>query len=204
MSNILKKDGTWAEGKASPKLLREDLRELPGDYVATDTDDPDRIHELDAPHIVEAIAHDRHREEQDESEGAALEKVPFPGPGESAPLNQWLIDIVRFRIFSTLVESLFNQYASGGDPDVDPRHVWFPENNVNHYHLRPGPPPPDVERPKHLRNWKLAVDPFAPPESVAAYLQARGAKIPTFRKKFDQVKIEHAAKLAGVDHFEFQ
>lgn len=167
MPKILKADGTWYEGKASPELLREDLRKLPSDYITKDTSDDTKIHELDAPHVVEAIKYDKAKEVE-EAENPTPDPKPEKKlksevePGRDIPFTQvadpqFEVDLIRFSIIRAIVTSA----AEGAIPEEGlfaRRYVWFPKNNLNIYELRQGNPPANLERPAYLKNIDLFID----------------------------------------------
>lgn len=174
MTRLVRKgSGDWAEGRASPTLLREDLRRLPGDYVTKEVGDEHRVHELDPPHIVDALVEDREKAEQeptpDEPKLVAtrfLEALPV---GVKKPVSQRRVDWIRLRVMKSVVSDLCERESNGESVtshDFRVRHLWFPEDNANHYGLRDGNPPPDSERPKYLRGIDLVVDILCPPVSV--------------------------------------
>lgn len=163
--------GEWRSGKASPKLLREDLRKLPSDYVTDEIEDIDRVHELDPDHVVESLVEERSLAEQKTEEqrktrvSRLLEDVPHDRP---IKLTQPRVDWVRLRVLSAVLGTLAEQAAAGRRPDFGVRHLWFPEDNVNHYELRRGNPPSPSDRPKHMKNIDLVIDVLCPPQSITA------------------------------------
>lgn len=167
MPKILKADGTWYEGKASPELLREDLRKLPADYVTKDTSDDTKIHELDAPHVVEALKYDKAKE-ADEAENPTPDPKPEKKlksqvePGRDIPFTkvadpQLEVDLIRFSIIRAIVDSA-EKYGPPEEGLFCKRYVWFPKNNLNIYELRQGNPPANVSRPGYLKNLELFID----------------------------------------------
>lgn len=181
MSRKTLKGGKWVEGTASPKLLPQNLRTLPGELVATDTDDPDKAHELDAPHIVSSLTKDfcrKHAEPPRKTFRDKTKTLRAPGPGERGPVVQWYVDVTKMRVIKTLVDKALDEVAAGKDPDLrTPFHLWFPVNNVNEYELRRGVPPSNKHRPKHMRNIDLRVDVMDPPKSMLSELQRRGINL---------------------------
>jgi len=171
MPKVLKEDGTWAKGKATPKLLREDLRVLPSELVISndmDIEDADKIHELDPPHIVAALTYEHQKKLAGvDDEAPALDTSDLPGGplaqiGQRKTLSQREVDWVRVRLLKVLIDNAIAASDSGTEPDMSVRHVWFPENEVNIYELREGNPPPACERPRHLKSLDLWIDPQRP------------------------------------------
>jgi hypothetical protein len=78
------------------------------------------------------------------------------------------------RVIQALVSRAVDQLNAGLEPDTGIKHLWFPENNANHYELRSGNPPPRKQRPRYLRDIDLVVDVYAPPESILVELRKRG------------------------------
>lgn len=182
------KTGLWTEGRAEPELLPEDQRSLPEEILTKDIDDPDRVYRTDVPHIRNAIAEDHffegvkqelHKPDDIESAMKQLADAPI---GEVVPLSQERIDVVRMKHCYSLLTKIVDAMEKGLLVDKHVyQHVWFPENNVNHRAIRDGLPPPDSERPKHLRGFDLVVDPLSWPKSVVGKFAAAGFQIPDIR-----------------------
>lgn len=180
MKQVLGKDGQWVDGGAAPRLLPEHLRVLPGDVVATDIDDPDRAHELDAPHIVRSLKkeHEKQAEPEKKTAKGELGKLRAPGVGERAPVTQWFVDVAKMRVIKVLVDKAMGEVARGLSPNIESQfYLWFPANNVNRYELRKGAPPLDRERPRWMRGIDLRVDMLSPPKSIVRELKARGVDL---------------------------
>lgn len=177
MKRTLTESGEWRDGAATPRLLREELRKLPAELVATDVDDPDKAHDLDAPHVISGIVKDFAKAQEppkDDTAEKVAKKLWAPGPGEHAPVRQWFVDVAKMRVLATRVRQFVAQYERGRDPDISPCHLWFPVNNVNEYYIRPGNPPPRSQRPRHIKDIDLIVDVMSPPRSIVAELAKRG------------------------------
>lgn len=184
---VLTEAGEWREGSASPRQLPEELRSLPGELVTKDADDPDKAHDLDAPHVVRQIVGDfvkanAPEEPKPKTAKEELKKLWAPGPGESAPVRQWFVDVAKMRVIATLVRVAVARFQAGGDPDLTPCHLWFNSNNVNDYCLRMGNPPSNRDRPKFLRDIDLVIDVMKPPRSIMEEFKKRGVD-------FDPVKL---------------
>ncbi len=146
----------WSEGKATPWLPDERLRKLPGDYVTKDINDPVRAHESDEDYIVSNIVDDRRAAEK--NPGVPKETVLPVYLTEDKKLSANKIDEVRLRVMLAFADTQKRIIREGGEPDKRPKHVWFPEDNVNAYELRTGNAPADGERPAHLRGYDLHMD----------------------------------------------
>lgn len=148
--------------KASPELLSHALRQLPGELVTKELEDPDRAHPSDAPHVIGQIVDDHiEREVKSDAPPPLRQASRFAQAGQCIRLSQREIDFVRMRVISSLIEEYLAWLQGGDDKDGSPvsvRHLWFPENNVNSYELRDGNPPPDADRPKHMRRFRLECD----------------------------------------------
>lgn len=176
------RNGKWEEGSASPELLRDDLRSLPGEYVTKDIAEPNKIHELDPQHVVNQILDDKvtgkdssKLDDKEKPRDPEFDEVP---PGQTRELYQKGVDVVRLRVLKSLVERQILRLKRGANlVDLKVRHLWFPENNLNHYELRTGNPPPDSERPKHMRGFRLELDVLHLPQSIVDYCEARGESI---------------------------
>lgn len=184
MAQVRKEDGTWVEGKSSPVLLREDLRKLPGELVTIkEIGHEDKVHPSDAPHIVGALTEEYEARANAELAGETpsaekkIKKLKCAQPGEVVPLSQWEIDVVKIRVIAAMINSALAAASKGAAPELTVKHLWFPEDNVNHYHLRNGNPPAAQERPRHMRRMKLEVDVFNPPQSVVDVLKRQGVDL---------------------------
>ena len=178
---VMKEDGTWHEGSASPKLLKENLRNLPGEIVTEEDADDSKAHELDPQHVVDAIAYEHGKAQRQEGQKNKTTEDEvlyerFGAPlGEKVPLTQPKIDYVRMRIIRTIIANYAMDLQNGVLPDTDHLyHVWFPENNVNNYALKHGKEPANLKRPPHLKNFKLTVDIHEWPKSIEDALEAKG------------------------------
>ena len=185
------RNGKWEEGSASPEQKPEHLRGLPAEWVTKNEADPDRIHELDPPHIVGALVEEQVKKVRAE-EAPAAPDVPFKPrvakPGECVPLSQWEIDMVRFRVLRQLVETAIVAKKHGNKVDVfKVNHLRFPENNVNIYELHEGNPPREDERHSHERGFSLELDIEAWPKTIVDHLAARGVSLPDVKKLLDEV-----------------
>jgi len=180
------RNGRWYEGKAGPELLDEEMRGLPSSYVTKEEADEERVHKLDPSHIRRALVREKQvnetRAKKDEPI-KALQRAPM---GEVVPLRQDFIDVEKMFVMKGIVEGQMRELERGTRlyPDLEvPHHLWFPENNVNNWLVKPGWAPPDSERPKHLRGFELNVDLMNIPERVRDALHAEGMDAGYFLKK---------------------
>ena len=163
---IVDKHGKETEVKGHKHKLRSQpgLQHLPSELVATDDDDPDKISIFDAPHIQKELI-----EEHDKRAQAPAKKnskyPPVAQPGEYISLTQFQIDIVRLRVCKAVTDVHMEEVRQKAFKGIPSRYVWFPENNVNEYQLRMGNPPSDRDRPKHLKRFKLEIDPVVIPQT---------------------------------------
>lgn len=165
--------------RASPKLLPERLRVLPSSFVTEEIEDPDRVHELDDPHIYDALI-----DEQLEATGV---KEKFTPPEEQAPeappdgwaLNQFKVDLIRLRVLRAHARTQQIEVAKGRGADWGVKYLWFPEDDMRAYEARDGNPPPDAERPKHMRGLNLVIDLRDPkaPQRIVEVLHRRGLSV---------------------------
>ena len=188
------KTGEWKEGKASPRLLPENLRSLPADKVTNDEDDETKAHELDPDHVVESIR-DNHKQQvladkipqayrdpqkikAEEIKAKLHEYLEFIPPGIAATLNQKRIDGVRFRIMSALVNRAYDEHRRGAKSFPTLFHVWFPHNNIAEYELRAGPPPSRSILPERMKNMDLVIDLENWPRRIVDALEYAGFEMP--------------------------
>lgn len=185
-------NGQWVEGRASPELLREDLRKLPGEHVTKEIEDGDKIHAEDAPHVVGSILEDKAKEERNEGKALtvpeAIKSLPkLPPPGVVAPVaGQWWIDIVRTKVLSACLKRFADEYERGIDSDLSVKHLWWPKNNINAYQLRAGNPPSNRDRPKWLRNKRIEIDILNIPARIRDVMADLGCPMPNFRELIEQ------------------
>lgn len=161
--------------KASPKLLREDLRKLPGNFITNDEGDESKIHELDPPHVVAALASEQQAAEEAEAEPDKKEpryrslvtlgqKTKFTGISKDKV--QFEVDLIRMRIIQSLIGRALANGKLGLPADLEVKYVWFPTNNLNHYEMRQGNPPSRHSRPGYLRGIDLELDVLEPPKRM--------------------------------------
>lgn len=158
--------GVWQEGKASPRLLPEPLRQLPSDYVTKEIEDQGRVHELDPEHIREALVDERTAAERGP---AATEKPSLPKLPDLAhtKCTQENIDLIRLRILAVLTAENQMRLNLGETLDTKVKHVWFKRDDVlGDCELRPGNPPAQRDRPRHLQFRHLEIDPTRMPETL--------------------------------------
>ena len=192
MSKVRKEDGTWEEGKAGPKLLEPHMRDLPGEWVTEEPAEDEKIHRLDPEHVRENLLADLKKKREEELTG---EKKDFDFKTfmtilhclptivkpkritrfKHSPNPQWEVDRIRTRICTVLTMQAVG--AQDLDSFQTPRHVWFPEDNLNHYHLRTGNAPSNRERPYYLRKLHLEIDLLAWPKPVLDYLKRMGLDV---------------------------
>jgi hypothetical protein len=149
------------ERPAAPKLLTEQMRKLPGDYVTDEVAVEDRVHELDDPHTVSTIVSERLEEELGIAQPKEEEKKVCPpvNPDPRAnTLNQLRVDEIRLRVMKAVSQTQMNNMIKGRTHNLDVRHLWFPKNDIREYELRFGNPPSDSSRPKHMRGLELHID----------------------------------------------
>jgi hypothetical protein len=72
------------------------------------------------------------------------------------------IEAARIRV--TLARTISAVDAGTRKPTVG--YIWWPEDNIARYEWRDGNPPPDCDRPAHLRGHRLVVDVGVIPKDV--------------------------------------
>jgi hypothetical protein len=199
----LDKQGHWREGGASPRLWRPDLASLPSECVTKDASSEDQAHELDPPHIVEDVAYQHIKKEEEAAKpkqktAKDLFKEYGAPIGEVVPLSQTRVDLVRFRIGAARLNYYLERLEMSENIDIDEKlHVWFPKNNVNEYYLRPGSAPllgDSKERPPHLRYLHLEIDPLSPPKSIRDLMALEGIQFQDARFLLEQARAEAKKK----------
>lgn len=190
------KAGKFVPGKAAPWLPPEHMRGLPADWTTREIAEGDKIHEYDPPHIIKGLMQDQAKaQEKTKTDlvGALKTLSDAVAPvGESVPLNQSRIDVVRFRVIRARVTRLFQSPSPEkalADLKVD--YLFFPENNVNKYELRPKHKMP-YPLPKHLRGLKLEVDIYNWPASVLDALKQIGHEPPNIKEMLADAKRRHS------------
>ena len=181
---VMTEGGEFREGSAGPELPPPQLRALPGELVTKDAASPNQAHVDDPEHIVGDIVYQAAKREREDALPPSIAEAlrSYEAPiGEVVPLTQQRIDLVRFRLAQARLARFEGELSRGRDVDLfEPVHVWFPCDNVNHYELRNGHPPPDRRgnwpsgRPKHLLRFALEVDVLSPPRSIRDTLAEMG------------------------------
>jgi hypothetical protein len=180
------RNGKWVEGKAGPEHLPEDLRKMPAKFLTKDTGDPDRIHQLDDPHIRKALLREQTQKEIQIHKKEPIEGLHRAPLGEVVPLRQDFIDVEKMHVMRGLINGQLREVEAGtrSEPDLETIHyLWFPENNVNSWVVKVGHPPPDSERPKHLRGFDLVVDLMNIPQRIRDELKSRGMDAGYFMRR---------------------
>jgi len=174
-----KKDGSieWIENKVTGHKLKldnlpQEVRNLPEELIATDLADPEKVYKSDAPHIIDELSEEHIKAQETPKE---IKKLRCAQVGEYVPLSQWEIDVVRMRVIKTTVDSMLVWADRGIEPDYSVNHLWFPDDNVNHYELRKGNPPSNRDRPKHLHGFSIEIDVLCIPERVQDLIDANQA-----------------------------
>lgn len=187
------RDGKWEDGKASPWLPPEQLRQMPQSWTTKEEADADRIHELDPPHIVKALAHEQAtKEEAGTPPENLLEKYDLWG----GPLDQTHIDLIRFKAIRNLIRTA-QVYAERGAvfPLKKLRHLWFPKNRLDPRELRDGRPPLRFDLPQHLKDKDLIVDVYNWPARVVDMLTAKGIEVPDIARLEAQMEASRSMVL---------
>lgn len=175
-------DGAWVEGSTGIELIEEYLRGLPADLVTKDASDPEKIHELDPPHIREELLEEYLQPPEDD--GSIADKLTCIQPGEYVPFGGrgidtlWELDVIKLRVMNTTINKMCTAADRGAEPDLTKHmYLWFPEDNLNHYELRKGNPPPDSERPKYLRGLDLSIKFDVWPRRLKHRMYERGIEL---------------------------
>ncbi len=144
------------------KLLRPDLRRLPAEYVTDEIHDPNAVHELDGEHIRDELALQRHEKETSDRPPDDDEAIKLPR-ARRVSNNQETVDLIILMTAKGRMDSA-KGLREMGDPEwrqyLKHGHLWFPKDSTDELEWRNGNPPPDSERPKHLRGLDLVVDPM--------------------------------------------
>ena len=196
------KSQTFKEGKASPWLPPEQMRGLPADYTTKDPSDPDRIHELDPPHIVEALTEEQKKAEEEPPSSEAVEalKALFNEVyiGRRVPITQERVDVVKFISLWNFVKAQSKKIAAGLQDDIDWRihHLWFPTPYMHRREKRLGKPPSRILRPAWLKDIDLVLDLDSWPRSVCDRLEELGLETPrSVRATYEAFRAESAKPL---------
>lgn len=177
--------------RAAPKLLREDLRTLPGELVTENVEEGDKVHELDEPHVRRDIlkdfatkasggetpdeAWDRKQAEKKKADAADPRLEHCALSRMSPEKRQEKIDAVRLRVMKVMAEMAKVNIKKGRPVDMSVKHLWFFDDDLNHYGYRDGTAPHNSSRPKYLRDMKLEIDLLAGklPETIQERWDAR-------------------------------
>lgn len=189
------RDGEWEEGQASPENLREDLRQLPSDMVTKDIGDADKIHEEDPDYIqADLLAKQEKANLAKDTSLSALEGLKRLPLGEKVPLNQERVDVIIGWVIFGFIRNALEAVERGKDVDLEQVfHLWFPSDNANIYELKHGNPPSDIDRPKHLRGYRLGFTIVDPPKRILDIMEASGYGMMNIIQTYQENKkyIEH-------------
>lgn len=198
------------------KALPDELRHLPGEYVTTDEEDPDRIHPLDPPHIVEALTNELREKEEGPREGKEVEtqqdarekRRRLCKPGRYVSMThltkeqiQYEVDLLRLGAIAGILRGeidLLKRGANHSDDVWKPRYLWFPSDNLNEYKLRKGNPPARDDRPMKLRGIDLVVDVAEPGDRLRGLARDAGLdlySLAEIRKAVVQEEMEGQERL---------
>lgn len=192
MGRIITESGA-VKAKAAPKLLRADLRALPSELVTNDVNDETKIHELDEPHVIEQILSDQ-KKARLEAEKPAKKEPEAPGLPQqrSLELTQEAVDVIRLRVLRAWAST--QRAARNGEINIPVdgtvKHLWWPRNDWREYSMRRGNPPPDRDRPKHLRGLRIEIDISAGklPETITRTLLQRAVEVdPKWAKELARI-----------------
>jgi len=173
------------------KLLPEHMRKLPGDIVTEDIAEGDKIHELDPPHIRSNILDEQKAALKGKplTESEVIGKLKSAGPGETVPISQFEVDIIRFRIVAQRIKTSMGDALNGVEPNTELMHIFFPDKrNVNQYELRPGKPRNYLPEYKHQKDLDTIVDIFDIPTRLKDYLKSRGIDYVNFRQRYEDAR----------------
>jgi hypothetical protein len=154
--------------RGTGKLLRKDLRDLPGDLVTEDETDESKVHALDPDHVQKDIIADYGKQEAPEEAPPEELETFHPISGDC---GQEVVDQIILRSIKAILTTQYANMIKNRTIDLGVRHLWFPEDDSAHYELRRGNPPSPSDRPKHMRRLELAVDPTLVPERIKSRLR---------------------------------
>lgn len=175
------KSTTYFKGTSKSRLSKSDgTDKLPSDLVTNDPGDAARIHAVDPEHVKHEIlnqylANDHTPTAPDYD--ADKRKKHDLHEGKVSERGQHAVDVIRLSIMSAVLGTCVSAVQAGREPDLSVRHIWFPEDDMSKYELRRGNPPPDCDRPKHLKRLSLEIDPnVVPPYLSAAMKKSSGGR----------------------------
>ena len=172
--------------KATPELLAEHMRKLPGHKVTKEIAEEGKVHELDPGHVRRTISREIDEAEVSKKTPVEDEKLETLPLDEYIPIEQIskrrLQREISISKMSTM-SALCGTVMCGGAKLADTWHVWFPvdrkrgKRHWNYQELRDGPAPPDFARPKELRGIDLDIRLTEFPDEVRDLLTDRGHSI---------------------------
>lgn len=156
------------------KLIREDLRKLPGDLVTKEHPDGSRIHELDPPHIVDKIAQDYREDPDIYTKGPRKPDPEYKLKGTITRYGQLGIDFRRINVYMATCRTIVkrnerNQFSCINyiiEQAKCPLYIWYPKDDLLSAELRKGHAPSNGSRPKWLKNKDLWVNILDFPERL--------------------------------------
>ena len=186
-----------------PSLLKptpKQFRHLPGEVVTHDCGDRDRVHKNDPAHVVRPLLREFAKRlaanEHPVTRAQAFIRVHFDqranDPYRFGNLDQEVVDLWKARTILA--------WARRAAPPDEPRHLWFPNATGWRVELKKGPPPPNGDRPKALRNLNLEIHVLDWPARMRDMLQSIGVDVPAvleeIRAKIAKEKARRASAQA--------
>jgi len=199
------KTGKFKAGKASPWLPPEHMRSLPQDFTTKNPSDPDRIHPLDPPHIVEALTEDQTKAQAEKTatksdDARALANLRSEiYSRDKVPITQIRVDAVKFYSMREIIKVQLLKLREGLIDRIDwsVNHLWFPRPYMGEREIRKGPPPPRSLRPGWIKDIDLVVDLAVWPKSINRILESGGVDVPkNLRTEYDKALSDETISMA--------
>jgi hypothetical protein len=156
--------------KSSRRIFADMKKRVVSYAPKVDIEDGSKPHELDPPHIVEALEEEHINKEEygilafddprrDAQEAIRNPVAPFTSDDtREHTITQQRIDAVRLRVLPFSILGAIRKKHIGVMNIPPIRHFWFGANDDRVYELRMGNPPPDSSRPSWLKGMKLEQD----------------------------------------------
>ena len=184
------------------KLLREDLRRLPSEYVTDEIHEADAVHELDPEHIRDEVALKRFEKEttgekvDEEAEEEREAAKPRRVSGNQETVDLLILVTAKGRLQSAKMlrdmgDPAWRNYLRHG-------YLWFPEDTTAVLEWRDGNPPPDSVRPRHLRGLDLVVDPLRVNKRIVDLINSSSVRRERYAEAINQAITEAEIRVAMV------
>jgi len=184
--------------KASPELLPEHMRRLPGDLVTKEIEVEDRVHAEDPPHIVKALSSDYVDKAQGKQPVDPHAEPEGPKLDDRRTVTQEAVDVRRLSVMRRWAMTQQERILAHQPADMSVKHLCFPDpDDHGNYALHDGNHSACLERVrvgdrwvschtlKHLRGLELEIDLASGrlPTTIIEKLREKGIEVTSVHER---------------------